>query len=170
MRELLVGRCRGVVSCFRTARVGLISVRNVPRDPQTARCSQFHLESTTRLEISRTVSWRNLFPRAYPKHQPAALCSCRKRPELASLGLEEFDEDLEDTVVGALEQMLKSATAPYQHIPPGSSSQPCEDQFAIHRYIGYKRHCPVDFCSIEAYRCSVGREQFEIETNEGALW
>lgn len=107
---------------------------------------------------------------AYATHQPAALCSCRKRPELASLGLEEFDEDLEDTVAGALEQMLKPAAPAYQHIPPGFSSQPCEDQFAIYRDIGNKRHCAVDFCSIEAYRCSVGREQFEIETNEGALW
>ncbi|EKD05120.1 hypothetical protein A1Q2_00586 [Trichosporon asahii var. asahii CBS 8904] len=90
----------------------------------------------------------------------------------ASLGLEEFDEDLGDAVVGALEQLSKPVAPAYQHIPPGFSSQPCADPLAaiLPELSGCKRRCTINFYSVQAYRCMVGREQFEIDTNEGALW
>lgn len=94
-----------------------------------------------------------------------------ERVSPASLGLQDFDEDLQETVLGALSLQNSSIPAPrYRCISPGFSSQPRQDQFAFYGGVGNKRNCPVDFRSVEAYRCVVGREQFEIETNDEALW
>lgn len=90
----------------------------------------------------------------------------------ACLGLDSVGADLTATVAAVLVQMRAPPSRAYQYVPPGFLSEPYTDPLCaiLDDMFGSTRRCPMDSCSMGEYRRIVGREQFEIEANEGVLW